>query len=246
MTKGTRLLTRYLWKDASREHKHRAAKVIAGYIRLQFEKCFIPNEGAFSYYPGSERPTLDGTKGVLNVLRDVGAFSESMQQRLWGPPEGTCTDLGRFVVPAVAGKDLDAILRSENVNSVRFLPGVHGAGARAADAAGVFYPRPTRVLDVVELLPRVRSWIENTRQSMGNWVSRQELSAELPEAGIEPVAVSRGEIPLETLNLMLGKNRTLTLICYDVLQVPRCRITFQLVNLASAGSAGRSATSADR
>jgi len=230
MTKGTRLLTRYLWKDASREHRDRAAKAIAGYIRLQFEKCFIPSEGAFSYYPASERATLDGTNGVLNILRDVGAFSDTTQQRLWGPREGTSIDLGRFVVPAISGKDLDAILRSENVNSVRFFPGADGVGAPPSEAAGVFYLRPTRVLDAVELLPRVRSWIENTRQSMGNWVSREQLSADLPEVVVGPVPVARGEIPLETLNLMLGKSGALTLICHDVLQVPVCRMTFQLAS----------------
>jgi len=70
--------------------------------------------------------------------------------------------------------------------------------------------------------------IDTTSQSMGNWVSREQILSELSEIKIEPVAVSRGEIPLEQANNILRKNRTLTVIGFDVLQIPRHKITFHL------------------
>ncbi len=228
MGKGTYLLTRYLWKDASEEHRTAAASLFEKYVRVKFDKYFIPNEGAFSYYPGSRHATLDGASGGVGVFFELGAFSAERQGRLWGGPENTCTDLGRFVLPTLAEKDIALIKDLRKINSVRFYPHAPDAANCTTGAAGVFYPRPTPVLDVVELVPRVRNWLETTSQSMGNWVSREELSDRLLETGIEPVPVSREEIPLAQLNLVLKENKTITVIGFDVLQVPRYRITFHL------------------
>lgn len=228
MGKGVDLLTRYLWKDASEEHRTAAANLIEKYMRVKFDKYFIPNEGAFSYYPGSRHATLDGTSGVIGDFFELGAFSAERQGRLWGGPEQTCADLGRFTLPTLTEKDIAPIMDLRNVNSVRFYPRAPDAANYTTGAAGVFYPRPTSVLDAVELVPRVRNWLETTSQSMGNWVSRQELSDRLLKTGIEPVPVSREEIPLAQLNRVLKENKTLTVIGFDVLQVPRCRITFHV------------------
>ena len=229
MGKGTDLLTRYLWRDASEEHKTAAASLIERYVRVTFDKYFIPNEGAFSYYPGSRHATLDGTSTGIGVLFELGAFSAERQGRLWGVPEKTCADLGRFVRPTLTERDIAPIMDLRNVNSIRFYPRAPDATTNyTIGAVGVFYPRPTSILDVVELAPRVRSWLETTSQSMGNWVSREELSDRLLKTGIEPVPVSREEIPLAQLNQLLKANQTLTLIGFDALQVPRCRITFHV------------------
>jgi hypothetical protein len=157
----------------------------------------------------------------------MGAFSSEKQRRLWGGPEQTCADLGRFDLPALTEKDLAPVMGLRNVNSVRFYSLTPDAANYTTGAAGVFYPRQTAVVDVVELVPRVRTWLEATTQSMGNWASREELSDALLKTGIGPVAVSRDEIPLAQLNQVLKDNHTLTLIGFDILQVPRCRITFR-------------------
>ena len=227
MGKGSYLLTRYLWKDASEAHKAAAAKVIQEHVRVTFDKYFVPGEGAFSYYPGSQHATLDGTSVGIGTYTDMGAFSSEKQRRLWGGPEQTCADLGRFDLPALTEKDLAPVMGLRNVNSVRFYSLTPDAANYTTGAAGVFYPRQTAVVDVVELVPRVRTWLEATTQSMGNWASREELSDALLKTGIGPVAVSRDEIPLAQLNQVLKDNRTLTLIGFDILQVPRCRITFR-------------------
>ena len=228
MGKGTYLLTRYLWKDAPEEHRTAAANSIEQYLRIKFDKYFIPKEGAFSYYPGSQHATLDGTSGGIGVFFDLGAFSAERQRRLWGGPEKTCADLGQRGVSKLTERDFAPIMDRGNVNSVRFYPRVPGAEDYAAGATGVFYPRPAPVLDIVELVPRIRTWLETTSQSMGNWVSREELSNRLSRTGIGPVPVWRGEIPLAQLNQVLKENQALAVIGFDALQVPRCRITFHL------------------
>ncbi len=226
MGKGTYLLTRYLWKDASEEHRTAAANLIERYLRIKFEKYYVPKEGAFSYYPGSQHATLDGTSGGIGIFFDLGAFSAERQRRLWGGPEKTCTDLGRRAVAGLTESDFTPIMDLGTVNSVRFYPRAPEAEDYAANAAGLFYPRPTPVLDVVELAPRVRKWLETTSQSMGNWVSREDLSGRLSRTGIGSVPVWKGEIPLAQLNRVLKENQTLTVIGFDALQVPRRRITF--------------------
>ena len=226
MGKGTYLLTRYLWNSASSENRTKAGKLIENYMRIKCEKYYIPNEGAFSYYPGSQHATLDGTSMGIGVYAEVGAFSEKKQRRLWGSQ--TCTDLGSFDVSMLAEKDFDAIVDLKNVNAWRFYPAVPAIGNYTADAAGVYYPDATPVLDIVELVPKVRNWVNTTSQSMGNWVSREQILSRLSDIKIEPVAVSRGEIPFEQVNDILRKNETLTVIGFDVLQIPRCRITFHL------------------
>ncbi len=228
MGKGTHLLTRYLWKDGSEQHRTAAANVIEEYMRVRFDRYFIANEGAFSYYPGSRHATLDGTSGGIGIYFELGAFSAERQGRLWGGPEKTCADLGRFALPMLTEWDIAPIMDLRNVNSVRFYPRVPEAADYATGTAGAFYPRPTSVVDAVELVSRVRKWLETTSQSMGNWVSRQELSERLVKTGIDLVPVSREEIPLAQLNRVLKENKTLTVIGFDLLQVPRCRITFRV------------------
>jgi hypothetical protein len=226
MAKGTYLLTRYLWSDASEEQKTAAASSIEEYVRIEFDKFFIPEEGAFSYYPGSRHATLDGTSGGIGVFFDVGALSAEKERRLWGDPEKTCADLGRRAVPRLMESDFAPIMDLRNVNSIRFYSRVPEPAEYAAGAAGLFYPRPTLILDILELAPRARKWLETTSQSMGNWASREELLDRLSRPEIRPVPVWRKEIPLAQLNQLLKENQTVTVIGVDALQVPRCRITF--------------------
>jgi len=225
--KGTALLTRHLWKDASREEKAKAGRLIENFVTTKFEKFYIPDEGAFSYYPGSQHATLDGTSGGLGCLEKVGAFSVKKQRDLWGGPEDTCNDLGSFDVALLTEKDFDPIKDCKNINSWRFYPAVPATVNYTANATSVFYPGTTSVLDVMELIPKVKRWIDGTSQSMGNWNSREEILGRLANIGIEPVPVSRVDIPLEDLNVVLGETKALTVIGFDVLQVPRCRITFK-------------------
>jgi hypothetical protein len=226
MSKGTYLLTRYLWHDADEEHRKAAVGVIENYLRTEFDKCFVSNEGAFSYYPGAQHATLDGTSTGIGIFYELGALSAQKQRSLWGGPEKTCVDFGKRTIPRLSEIDFAPIVNLATINSVRFYVGVPEADDYAAGAIGVFYPRPTFMLDIVELAPRIAKWLETTSQSMGNWVSRIELSDKLSRSGIRAVPVNRGEVPLAQLNEVLQGKGTLTMIGFDALQVPRYRITF--------------------
>jgi hypothetical protein len=227
MGKGTSLLTRRLWEGASRESKDEAGRLIERYVSVVFNKYYIPEEGAFSYYPDSEHATLDGTNGGLGSFEKVGAFSAEKQRYLWGGPEVTCDDLGSFDVVTLTVEDFDPVMAFENINSWRVYPAVPTEDDYTSNSAGVFYLSATPVRDVIELVPEVRNWIDTTPQSMGNWVSREDILKSLSDVVIEPVPVSRGEIPLEQMNRIFAETKTLTVIGFDVLQIPRCRISFK-------------------
>ena len=108
--KASYLLTRYLWKDASEEHRTAAAHLMEKYIGIKYNRFFIPNEGAFSYYPGVRHATLDGTSGGIGVFFELGAFSAERQRRLWGGPEKTCADLGQCAVARLTERDFAPIM----------------------------------------------------------------------------------------------------------------------------------------
>jgi len=228
MGKGSYLLTRYLWKDASKENKNKARKLMENYIRIKFDKYYIPDEGAFGYYPGSQHATLDGTGGGIGDFEDAGAFSAEKQRRLWGGFRESCSDLGSFNVSILIEKNFNAIGDFKDVNSIRFYPVAPDTEDYAANADVIFYPKATSVMDMMELMPKVRSWIDTTSQSMGNWTSREDIINKLEHIKIKEVPVFREGIPLEQLNRILKENNTLTLVGFDVLQVPRYRMTYHL------------------
>ena len=79
------------------------------------------------------------------------------------------------------------------------------AGDYTANVLGVFYPRNTSVLDVMELIPKMRTWINSTSQGMGNWTSREDILKSLSEIKIKKVPVLKEELALNELNRVLKK-----------------------------------------
>lgn len=227
VSKSIRTLT-WLWDGLSPDTRAKTKELMEFYFQTKFEKFYIPKEGAFSYYPLSEHATLDGTSGIIGNLNKIGAFSEERRIRLWGQPQVTCRDLGISDVSEITAADLKAILALTNINSLRFYAIHPDTGNYTVNVLGVFYPRKTPVLDVMELMPKMRAWVNGTSQSMGNWTSREEILAELAKINIKPVPVSQGEIPLELANKILKENKSFTVIGFDVLQIPRCRISFHM------------------
>jgi hypothetical protein len=225
--KSVGMLTRYLWNDTCEQRRTAAAQAFERYLRARCERQFIQSEGAFSYYPGARHATLDGTSSLLCVYLELGAFSAKRQGRLWGGASLTCRDLGRQRLPALTAKDLAPIVDQQNVNSVRFYVGVPDEAAYSTAPAGIFYPRPTPVLDALELATRVRQWLTTTDQSMGNWVSREELSTMLARIDVKPTSVTYGAIPLAELNRVIHEHNVVTVIGFDTLQIPRWRMTFR-------------------
>jgi hypothetical protein len=94
----------------------------------------------------------------------------------------------------------------------------------------LYYPITTPILDIVELTPKLKAWIDTTSQSMGNWISREETLNELASMNTKTVPVFRGEIPLDDINKILMEKKTLSVIGFDVLQIPRLKVTFKLLS----------------
>lgn len=224
LNRGTRFLTRYLWSGASTEQKSAARQLMEQIVRNKYEQTFINSQGAFSYYPGADNADLDGTGETLSYLNEIGALSSGKQKDLWGSPEKSIKDLGVHKASGLKEGNFDQIKNTPSVNSVRLYQDDPGIDFDAG-VAGVYYPRPTAVLDARDLLFRLDQWVNQTPQSMGNWVSKESIVKEL--AGLKPavVPVANGGAPLDLAEEILVQNHTLVLLGFDVLQRPVCKLT---------------------
>jgi hypothetical protein len=230
MGKGISMLTRYLWKDASPGDKVRAKELMAGFVKLSFEKNYIAKEGAFSYYPDSKYATLDGTGGKIGEFADMGFFSAEKQKYLWGNPEGRLIDLGTHVVSRLTVNDMAKIISHPEINALRFYSSDPDFGDPLSGVVAVAYPAKTPVLDIMDFTPKVKQWLDTTSQSMGNWVSKETTIRELDSLNLKKATVYTDEIPLEIINQSLKKKMQIVVIGFDVFQAPRYKIIFKLLS----------------
>jgi len=227
-SKSIRTITRYLWKDVSQEEKTRTRRTIAHYTEIKFRKFYIPSEGAFSYYPNAKHATLDGTGSAIGDFADYGFFSARTQKRLWGSPEENIEDLGTYGVLKFFESDFLRIANYPEVNSVRLYYGTIDYNNLTSGVIALVYPKETVILDVMDFVPKTRRWVEATSQSMGNWVSRESTLQELESIKIKKVKICRRIFPLDEADEALQKKGELTVVGFDTLQIPKCRMTFVL------------------
>jgi hypothetical protein len=225
--KGVTLLTRHLWKGASFQDKARARELIEAFIRLKYERYYVAADGAFSYYPDSKHATIDGTGTQISNLDDAGAFSANKQRRIWGSPESTLTDLGRKSLAHLSEGDLEPLANFKGVNSVRYYASLPDTGSLTRQVEGVYYPRNPVVLDLVEVAPRMKIWLDSTSQSLGNWVSTLVTMGDMRKVGTDLVPVVQGQTPFLRMDSLLQDRGTLTVVGFDALQVPVCKLEFQ-------------------
>ncbi len=225
-SQGIKLITTYLWKDASIESKNNAKSVIEDIVRNRFEKYYIKDQGGFSLYSGSGEATLDGTGSALNLMNSIGALSRDKQNLLWGSTDNYLINLGVQEVSILKESDFTSIKNSEEINSIRLYQAEPSSSNYEANVKSIIYLKETPVLDVMDLLPRVTKWLNTTPQHMGNWVSKEHIIQQLADKNIQPVSVSKTDIPINMVNEILQKNGELIVIGFDVLQIPRCKITF--------------------
>lgn len=231
MGKGTTMLTRYLWRDASKEYKAEAKALIESYVKTIFEKYYVSDEGAFSYYPDSKHAALDGTGGKIKEFEDMGFFSAEKQKNLWGNPEESIIDLGVLNVSALTENDLALVAEHPEINSLRFYSTVPDFDNLTSGVIAVAYPKKTTVLDIMDFAPRVKHWLDTTSQSMGNWTSKEAALQSINALGIKEVPIFEDGILLETANECLQKNRGFYVLGFDVLQIPRYKIWVKQANM---------------
>ncbi|HBV86144.1 MAG TPA: hypothetical protein DEF42_05715 [Desulfosporosinus sp.] len=228
MGKGTTMLTRYLWKNASQNDKAEAKVLIENFVRTTFERYYLPDKGAFSYYPNSTQATLDGTGGTINQFTDLGFYSAEKQNELWGNLDEKIVDLGANNVSTLTDRDFGLITNHPEINSLRFYVTIPDIGNLTSGVYGVAYPQKTPVRDVMDFTPKVIHWLDTTSQSMGNWVSKQAIIQSMNALEIEEVLIYEDGIPLEALNDLLQENNKLVVLGFDVMQIPRYKIVYIL------------------
>jgi hypothetical protein len=224
--KGIRILTRYIWKDGSAAQREKARILIENFIRIKCEKYYIPDEGAFSYYPGEDHATLDGIGGFF-FFKEIGAFSSEKQQKLWGSPEENIMDIGSIEIDNLTKKDIDLIAQTEHINSLRFYRSVPNYSNLTSDVFAILYPRKTYILDIMDLTQKIKLWIETTTQTMGNWVSKADIYNQLKNVQIEEVPIYEEGIPFDHAHEIMQKNNELVVLGFDVMQIPRSKIIYK-------------------
>jgi len=197
-------------------------------IKNKFENFYLKNEGAFCYYPGSKEATLEGTNDSVSLLDLTGALSSERQHRLWGTPDQNMTDLGIFDISDLKPSDLAIFNNLPDLNSLRFYRIDPGSDNFSVNVICLNYPQQTQVLDIMDLTPKLRNWLNTTSQTMGNWTSKEAIAQELEAMTIEPVPVLKEELLLNQLNKTLRDNGELVIIGFDVLQIPRYKIILRI------------------
>ncbi|MFW5490173.1 MAG: hypothetical protein ACNI3A_17425 [Desulfovibrio sp.] len=221
--KSLRLLTRYLWKDIPPAELQRATALCKKHIRANCEKYYIPQEGGFSYYPGSEHASLDGMTSFF-IFNEIGALSPEKQRFLWGSLEKnirTDTEIG---VARLTLDQLRSMAADHDLNSFRFYQDSPGQNDLLSEARMVCTPAPTPVPDIIELVQGLRRFLASTNQSMGNWVSKADVEERLRPVTIREDVVVTHVLPETEIRSLKKKTKKCVVIGFDLLQIPRFRL----------------------
>lgn len=229
MSKSIKVLLRYLWRDLSDINKEKTKNFIEYYIKLKYEKFYIPEEGGFSYYPYGKNATIDGTD-QYDIFDTIGAFSSEKQTYLWGAPRNNVINLGTQTITESYIIHLDSFKDQECVNSLRVYYGLPDYNALNEDVVAIIYPKKATNLDIIDLIPKVKHWFLTTPQTMGNWSSKEETLIRLETIHINAVPIYESELPGYKLKEILDNHNKITLIGFDLLQIPRYQIIYEFQN----------------
>ncbi|MBD3375219.1 hypothetical protein GF406_09300 [candidate division KSB1 bacterium] len=224
-SKGMKMLLRYLWNDASPENRLEAKQLLEKFVKIKFEKYYVPAEGAFSNYPNAKHASLDGTGGF--IFKDIGAWSAEKQHKLWGSADETIQDLGHVESSALTVQDWKAIADHPAINSLRVYDTEPDYANLTAGVSVLIYPHETPVLDVMEIVPNIMSWLDTLTLSMGNWTSREQVGQEYAALNIKEPLIVKSGFALDTLNRKLQEKRQIYMIGFDSLQIPIYRIVYR-------------------
>ena len=223
-SKGINMLLRYLWKDASDENKKKAERIILKYINICFEKYYVKEDGAFSYYPNAKHASCDGETGIFS---DIGAFSYKKQKKLWGDPAENAKDMGVIILNELKTSDLGSVVNIPGINSLRIYTSKPDYEDLTDSVWAVFYPKDTLVLDIMELVPNIVRWTETTSLSMGNWTSMAEIKKEYSKLNIKKPLIYKDKLPFDEVNRKFIEAAELYVVGFDKLQIPRFIIKYK-------------------
>jgi len=226
-TKGIKMLLRYLWKDASEENKSNAERIISRQIGICFEKYYVKEDGAFSYYPYARHASGDGSTNL--IFRHIGAFSYEKQKKLWGDPAENAKDMGEVNLNELKTSDLNAVVNIPGINSLRIYTSKPDYENLADSVWAVFYPKDTLVLDIIELVPNMLRWTETSSLSMGNWSSMADIRNEYSKLNIQKPLIYKNKLPFDEVNKKFKEAAELYVVGFDKLQIPRSIIKYSFI-----------------
>jgi len=222
--KGIKMLLRHLWKDASNENKKSTESITIRYINICFEKYYVKTDGAFSYYPNAKHASLDGN---FDIFSDIGALSYKKQNKLWGDHKKNVRDMGTVSITDDGNFAMDFLDTLANINSLRIYNSRPNFSNLTDSVWAVIYPKPTIVLDVMEIVPNIIAWTETSTLSMGNWTSMVDIQNQYALLNIKKPLVFKDVFPYNEVIGLLKKSSEIYIVGYDVLQIPRFVIAFQ-------------------
>jgi len=91
----------------------------------------------------------------------------------------------------------------------------------------IIYPQNPEVLDVMDLTYKTKKWVHATPLTMGNWVSKEEIIHEFDSIQFHEVPAYIKDNAVENINFKLKENGKLTVIGFDILQIPRYKIVYE-------------------
>lgn len=224
--RGFRFLTKYVWKNATPAEREAVQGLLEHFITTRFALFYLPDEGAFSLYPNAAHADLDGTSEAAGMLDYAGELSAERQAALWGSPEETIRPLGVLAAETLDENAISKLSKADDLISIRFYAEAPTEDFTAAPLA-IYYPRAPVVRDTVDLLVRLRLWLEATTQTMGNWGRRDAIMARISATPVTPDAVVLEAEDTAFLDALLQERGKLVAIGFDTLQVPRYRIDFE-------------------
>lgn len=118
-------------------------------------------------------------------------------------------------------------LRDARPNSVRVYRSEPDTLDFTRKVAAVFRFAPSEVPDLAEIAPKLKNWIDTTSQSLGNWISREEVRKRLERVSTAPVRTWKESVPTGRIDSLLALGDTVTLVAFDTFQTPVARISFR-------------------
>lgn len=224
--KGIKLLLTRLWKNSSALNKAAAQKIIEDFVVTSFANYYVEDEGAFSYYPHAEHATVDGMSNM--ILDTIGALSLEHQTLYWGAPANNAQDLCTLTVHEITPETLEPLRDIPEINAWRIYRVPPDFNALQEKVCLLYYPRNTKVLDITELIPNIVHWAETTSLSTGNWKSIADIRNHYIPLAIEKTPVFHQVFPFTETNSILKESKSIYIVGFDVLQIPRFKIKYFL------------------
>lgn len=138
-------------------------------------------------------------------------------------------DEGIKQISVLQESDLISLSDNNEINSLRVY--INNPDNYLSDVVCVIYPKNTPVLDMADLIPKLKEWINSTDQSMGTWTSKETIEQDLQNINTSAETLIQHGIDIEYLNDLLTDNDEVYILGFDKIQIPVYKIVYKLNNI---------------